>query len=134
MTVNGVPDMRARLSTSSANYQVNVPMEVFFEFSNVGSTATSGAITVYVYKPSVAGTFTVAAPVGWSLTNTTNTYFAYTYTGVMQPNDSGIFTGTYTRTATGTGTLQFRGVVVPGSGGETNNTNNSRTVAITLIQ
>ena len=124
------PDLTVKVTGSSTTLARNSVNQIFYAITNVGTAATNGSpIVVNIFKTVPASGVTlseVSVPSGWTLTNTTSTYWSYTYNGVMMVGASFnlIFNATTAGNATVPGSVLFRGTLVNGSGGDTNNTNN----------
>lgn len=125
-------DLTVKVTSSSPTPEFNVPIDMFYTFTNVGTAATTGQVTFRIRIPPIGlGTFTATAiPPGFTLTTTTGSYYFFTSDQVLQPDESVTFTYSYTNTFGGTGIVSFSAIVVPPSGGEFRTNNNSSSISL----
>jgi hypothetical protein len=125
--VPGNPDMQTNISVSGTNYNFDEPFDVFFEVKNVGDTTTDGSsIVVYIYKPNATDSFEYNnIPTGWTLSEQTSQYFAFTTNKQFDQGDSDLFSFTYINTTRDAEIALFKSVITNGSGGEINFLNNT---------
>jgi hypothetical protein len=92
---------------------------------NIGTVPTSGAITIYIVKPTAAFSLSVNELSTWTVTDF-GAYYEVTGSPVIGVNGNTSLTGNITTSpnvSNGNSTISV--IVNPGSGGETNSSNNS---------
>jgi hypothetical protein len=92
---------------------------------NIGVLPTTGTITIYVIKPTAAFSLSFNETSTWSVSDF-GTYYELTGSPVINVNGSSTITGMITTSpSVSNGTSTISVIVNPGSGGETNSSNNS---------
>ena len=133
--VTGIIDLQLKMSSSSSTVSLGIPVQIFNTVTNVGTAPTNGNLmTVRFLKTTQPGNYTVdKVPSGWSVTANTSTFIEFTSNNVVQPQESLVFVIGFTKILPGFGLLPFRGVIVSGSGGDSNASNNSSNVSLNQI-
>lgn len=104
-------------------------MAIYIE--NIRPTTTTGPVTIRITKPLASSGLTLSIPstVDWSVSENSLS-FDLTLQGQIPGLDFKIFEATVTRTGGSAGSYNFTPVILNGSGGELNFTNNRVSVVI----
>ncbi len=135
ITIAGSLDLALEISSSVASIIVNRTFaDIFYTVTNVGSTATTGSITLTANNVLGLGNFFNPAtpPTGWTLTAQTGNTYTYTTNNVLAPGANAVFVFNYfTSVLIPQQMVVFNGTV--STAGDGNATNNSDSVTITVL-
>ena len=135
ITITGSPDLALNISSSVPVIIVNNTFaDIFYTVTNVGSTATTGSITLTANNVLGLGNFFNPAtpPTGWTLTAQTGNTYTYTTNNVLAPGANAVFVFNYfTSVLIPQQMVVFNGTV--STAGDGNASNNSDSVTITVL-
>ncbi|WP_407404468.1 hypothetical protein [Chryseobacterium sp.] len=134
--VKGQADMALDLSTSNTVIVLGNTTNIFYKVTNVGVEPSTGLITVIAMKPAGINSFTAnpVVPQGWSVQQQQDGSYIFTTNKVMNPGDNDTLVMNYVSSDVQINLARtFIGRITNGSGGETNFSNNVKSINLIYV-
>ncbi|MFC6269512.1 Ig-like domain-containing protein [Frigoriflavimonas asaccharolytica] len=129
------PDMTVKVSASAATYSAFNDIDTFYKVSNIGNGRATGRVTLTVMITAEAGDISFTLPQGWRLETQVGMVLTFVTNKSFAPSANDTIVVNYTSYGgfNANNAAVFNAIVSPGSGGETNTTNNAANEVIQRI-